>query len=114
MMMKAMTDATAWVAIAAAGAGSQANASFDQGRQRRLADPAQSQGGQRDAELGGRDVAIERLYGAASQPSFAVPGLGHLVEPGPSRSHQREFRRHEERVGQHEHHHRAQAQENGG
>ena len=111
MMMKAMMDATAWVAIMAAWAGSQAKRALDQAGQRRLADPAEAQGGEGDAELGGRDVAVERLNGRPGQPSFAVAGLGHLIEPGLPRADQRELRRHEEGVGEHQHDDGGEAQE---
>ena len=57
---------------------------IDQARQRRLADPAEAEGGERDAELGGGDVAVERLYGTAGQPSFAVAGLGQSHRGGSS------------------------------
>ncbi len=59
MMMKAMAEATPWVAMAAKVLGSQLNPSADQTGQRRLADPAEAQGGEGDAELGGRDVAAQ-------------------------------------------------------
>ena len=59
MMMNAMIEAVAWVAIASAAAGSHRNAAADQARQRRLADPAQAQRGEGDPQLGGRDVAVE-------------------------------------------------------
>ena len=102
MMMKAMTDATPWVAMVASVAGSQREAALDQARERRLADPAEAQRGERDAELGGGDVAVERLYRAAGQPSFAIPRPGHLVQPGAPRADQGELGRHEEGVGEHQ------------
>jgi hypothetical protein len=70
----------------------------DQTRERRLADPAQPQRGQGDAQLGGGDVAVERLYRTARQPSFAVSRTRHLVQPGPPRSYQGEFGRDEKGV----------------
>ena len=76
---------------------------LDHARQRRLADPAESEGGQRDPELGGGDVAVERLNGRAGEPSFAVARLGHLIEPRPPRADQRKLRGHEEGVGEHQH-----------
>ena len=114
MMMKAMIDATAWVAMRRGQGRQPGEAALDQARERRLADPAEAQGGEGDAELGGRDVAVERLYGTTGQPSFAVPGLGQLVEAGLPRADQRELRRHEEGVGQHQHDDRAEAQQNRG
>ena len=81
MMMKAMADATPWVAMVASVVGSQRESALDQSGERRLADPAEAQRGERDAELGGGDVAVERLYRAAGQPSFAIPRPGHLVQP---------------------------------
>ena len=83
-------------------AGQPAEAALDQPGQRRLADPAEAQRGERDAELGGGDVAVERLYGAAGEPSFAVPGPGHLVQPRAPGADQRELGRDEEGVGEHQ------------
>ena len=112
MMLNATIDATVWVAIARSGAGSQRK--MPSIRLASAGSPIQPrpEGGQRDAELGSGDVAVERLYGTAGQPSFAVAGAGHLVEAGLSRSHQREFGRHEEGVGQHQDDDRAKAEEN--
>ena len=66
-----------------------------------------------DPELRGRDVAVERLYRAAGQPSFAIPGPSQLVEPGLAGSHQRELGRDEEGVGQHQHDDRREADDDG-
>jgi hypothetical protein len=71
---------------------------LDETRQRRLADPAEAEGGQGDTELGGGDVAVERLYRAAREPSFAIPRPGQLVEPGAPRPDQGKLGRHEEGV----------------
>ena len=79
-----------------------AEAALDQPGQRRLADPAEAQRGERDAELGGGDVAVERLYRAAGQPSFAIPRPGHLVQPRAPSADQRELGRHEEGVREHQ------------
>ena len=59
MMMNAMIEAVAWVAIVAAAAGQPAEGALDQARQGRLADPAQAQRGEGDPQLGSRDVAVE-------------------------------------------------------
>ena len=71
---------------------------LDQAGERRLADPAEAQRGERDPELRGGDVAVERLYGASCQPSFAIPRAGELVEPRAPRADQGELGRHEEGV----------------
>ena len=97
-----MAEATPWVATAATRLGSQANAARDQAGQRRLADPAQAQRGERDAELGGGDVAAERLYRAAREPSFAIPRPRQLIQPGAPRADQGELGRHEEGVREHQ------------
>ena len=110
MMMKAMADATPWVAMVASRGRQPGEAALDQPGERRLADPAEAQRGERDAELGGGDVAVERLYRAAGQPSFAIPRPGHLVQPGPPRADQRELRRHEEGVGEHQDDDRGEAE----
>ena len=102
-MMNAMADATAWVATFGRPAGQPARTPpWIRLRQRRLADPAEPERGEGDAELGGGDVAVERLYRATRQPSFAVPCPRHLVEPGAPRADQGELRRHEEGVRQHQ------------
>ena len=102
MMMKAMIDATAWVAMVGQRGRQPAEAALDQPGERRLADPAEAQRGEGDAELGGGDVAVERLYRAAGQPSFAIPGPGHLVQPGAPSADQCELGRHEEGVREHQ------------
>ena len=53
--------------------GQPGEAALDQACQGRLADPAEPEGGERDAELGGGDIAVERLYRTARQSSFAIP-----------------------------------------
>ena len=44
MMMNAIAEATAWVAIAASAGGQPGEAALDQPGQRRLADPAEARG----------------------------------------------------------------------
>ena len=54
----------------------------------RLADPAQRQRSDRDAELGGGDVAIDFLEGSLDDPCTTVALGDHLVEFAAASSHQ--------------------------
>ncbi len=82
---------------------------LDQVGQGRLPDPPQSQGGQGDPQLGGRDIAVERLNGLEGQSSFSVAGSGHLLEPGPPGADQGELGRNEEGVGEDQRQNRQEA-----
>ena len=111
MIANDTATATEWVAIVSMGAGREAKAPSDQARERRLTDPAQRQGREGDAELGGGDVAAEIGDGPPRHAGGAASRLGHLIEPGPARADQRELRRHEEGVGDDERRHRPEAEE---
>ena len=99
MMMKAMTDATPCVATAAIAEGSQLKALLDEAGERGLADPAESQRGEGDAELGGRDVSVERLNRPARQPSFGIPSRASSSSRVRRAPDERELGRDEEGVG---------------
>uniref|UniRef100_A0A494G9H5 Uncharacterized protein n=1 Tax=Solanum lycopersicum TaxID=4081 RepID=A0A494G9H5_SOLLC len=69
-------------------------------RERRLADPAQAQGGEGDTELARREVRIElTVYRAQDVPAPAVL-LSDGFDPGRAQFDHGEFRRNEEAVEQ--------------
>ena len=81
---------------------------------RGLAHPAEPQARRGDAELGGGDVAVERLNRAVRQPSFAIPGPGHLVQPRAPCPDERELGGDEEGIGEHQDDDRGQADDDRG
>ena len=82
---------------------------FQNGGDGRLAQPADGQRCQRDAELAGRQVGVDvRGYVAGGLGAAALLGDGH-VNLALAHAHQREFRDDEERVHQQEEHHEQQA-----
>ena len=62
--------------------GQSAEQPLQQECQARLADPAESQGGEGDPQLGGGDVPVEGLDDPEGQRSFAVALPGALLQPG--------------------------------
>ena len=75
----------------------------DQRGERGLAQPAQRQRGQRDAELAGRKVGGELRGDAEQQAGAELPFAGELLEPGRPDLDERELRSDEERVRQDHH-----------
>jgi hypothetical protein len=67
-----------------------------------LAEEADAQGGERDAELAGRQVLGDVVQLLEHEARAAGALLGELLEPLAPRSHQRELRRDEEPVDEHE------------
>ena len=114
MMANAMPEATACVAIRSIGAGSQVKPPSIRCASAGSPIQPETEGGERDAELGGGDVAVERLNGPAGEPSFAVAVPSHLLEARLSGAHQRKLRGDEECVCQNQHHHGQQAERGGG
>ena len=92
MRTKAIADATPWVAMAANGLGSQSNAPAHRLPRLLLRE--------RDAKLGGGDIAPERLYRPPRKPSVAIPRGRQLIEAGAPRADQGELGRDEEGVRQ--------------
>ncbi|MNQ74369.1 hypothetical protein D3C85_891240 [compost metagenome] len=79
---------------------------FQQGLQQvgegRLADPAEAQGGQGDAQLAGREVGVQLVvYGAQDAPAPAVL-VGYGFDAGGAQLDHGELGGHEEAVEQHE------------
>ncbi len=77
---------------------------------RRLAEEADAQRGQRDAQLAGREVAREIVELRQHQPRALDALLDLLLDPGAPHAHERELGRDEEPVQQHEHEDREQEQ----
>ena len=75
-----------------------------------LAQPAQGQRGQGDAELAGRQIGGELLGDGEQQPGAPPPFAGQLLQPGGPDLDEGELRRDEEGVGQ-DHHHGQQQRE---
>jgi hypothetical protein len=71
-------------------------------RERRLAEPAQAQAGERDAELAGGEVPVDVLDLPAREHGVAAPLLGELLEPRRPRAGQGELGGDEEAVQQHQ------------
>ena len=71
---------------------------LNDGDERRLANPAEPKAGHRDAELRGGDVAV----GVADRPRAAMAFGDQLVHTRLADRDDREFRRHEESVGEDE------------
>lgn len=71
---------------------------FDEGRDCGLTDPAQSQGGERNAELADRQIAVEVLEGVLNDPGAGFPLLDEGVHPRGANLHERELRGHEHAV----------------
>ena len=71
-------------------------------RERGLAEPAEAQAGERDAELAGRQVAVDVLHLLAREHGAAAPLLGELLQPGRAGAGQGELGRDEEAVQQHQ------------
>jgi hypothetical protein len=80
---------------------------------RRLAQEADAQRGQRDAELAGRQVLAEVVELGEHEPRPAVAAVDHLLDPGAARAHERELRGDEEAVGEDQHDDRADEQQRG-
>ena len=111
MIANDTATATEWVAIVCQRAGQRREPAPKQGRERRLTDPAQGKGGERDAELGGGDGAAEIVDGAPRYRCAPAPRLGHFIEPGPAGADKGELRGDEERIGRDEGNDRGQTEE---
>ena len=72
---------------------------LQEGRDHRLADPAEAERGHRDAELAGGEVGLEAARDVQRQPCRPAAVLGQALEPHLARLHERELGRDEERVG---------------
>ena len=81
---------------------------LDQRGERRLADPAETEAGHRDPELGGGDVAVGLADGPPHGPRAAVSFGDQLIDARLADGDDRELRRDEESVGEHEREHAAQ------
>ena len=75
---------------------------------RRLADPAERQRGERDTELSARDVPVELTQGTLHHLCAAVPLGRHLVDAAPADCHQRKLGCNEEGVEQNQQKHHQQ------
>ena len=75
---------------------------LEQAREGGLADPAQGQARQRDAELGGREVGVEVLDHVLREPRAAVALAELDLDLGRPHLDQRELGGHEEAVHEHE------------
>ena len=82
---------------------------LDQRGERRLANPSQADARHRDAELRRGDVAVRIGHGAAHGARAAVALGDQLVDARLADRHDREFRRDEEAVGEHQRHDADQA-----
>jgi hypothetical protein len=79
-------------------------------RNGRLAQPAQPQAGNGNAQLGGGDEAIGVVQGALGGGGARLALAGQLLDAGAAHTHQCKLGRHEEAVGQHQDDHADQAQ----
>ena len=114
MMMKAIATAIAWAVADRDRPGQHVEERRDQMRERRLADPAERQRGDGDAELGRGEIGVEMVDRALSSVwAFAPPVGDELGDAAAAHRHQREFGGDEEAVGGHEDEHRPDADEVG-
>ena len=67
-------------------------------RKGRLAHPPESEAGEGDSQLGGRQEVLQALLVAADGPGAPVAGLDQLLDPGVPHPGHRELRRGEEPV----------------
>ncbi len=84
------------------GAGEQHHHRFEHPGERRLADPAQAERRQGDAELRRRQVGFQLLHHAAGEPRPQQPALDLGLELGGPHPHQRELGGDEKAVDQHQ------------
>ena len=82
---------------------------LDRARERGLADPAEREGRDGDAELARRDVRIEVPDELPDQLCGHVAFLGELLDSRPPRRDQCELRGDEEAVGDDQQHHSEQS-----
>jgi len=82
----------------------------DSERERRLADPAQAERRDGDAELRTRDGAVEIVLRPADDAGQTIAAIGQFVDAGASRTDERELRRDEEGVRRYEREDRAEPQ----
>ena len=73
----------------------------EEGRHRRLANPAQAQAGQRDAELGDGEVTVEPAYDRLRDDRFSIPLSRPRAELRRADLDERELRGDEETVERH-------------
>ena len=104
MMAKAMITETAWIEIEELMPNASRGGAQEVG-QGRLAHPAETQAGHRDAELGGRQVGIEVIDQVLGY--FRVPSAfaGEFGDAGAPHLDDGELGRYEEAVQKHEHEH---------
>jgi hypothetical protein len=71
----------------------------EQGRDRWLADPAETEGCHGDAELAAGEIGLDVAHDVAHQPRPELTAFHHRLDAIAAAFHQREFRRNEEPVG---------------
>jgi hypothetical protein len=81
--------------------GQRDNGAVEERRHRRLADPTQSQAGERDAELGYGKVTVEPAYDRLGDDSLSIPLSRPRTELGGADLDERELRGDEEAVERH-------------
>jgi hypothetical protein len=75
---------------------------IDEHGHRRLTDPAESQRGDRDAELRSSDVSVEVLERFLDVSGAGIAGFRHLVDSASSNRNKGEFGGDEERIKRHQ------------
>ena len=110
MITNEITTATVWAAAVAREMRKPSERRLDQVRERRLADPAERQGRDRDAELGRGEVRVEMVGGPEQGLGVGPPLRDEFGDPAPAHRHQGELGGHEEAVGQHQAEDREKAQ----
>ncbi len=75
---------------------------FENGGQRRFADPAEAQAGQRNAKLDGRQEVVEMLMQPQHLAGAKAAGIDHLLDSRIADADQGEFGRHKESVRRHQ------------
>jgi hypothetical protein len=78
--------------------------------QRRFAEPAKRERGERDPQLRPRDVAVEMRERLLHRSRERITRRNHVVDLATARADERELRSNKESVGQHEQEHNAQSQ----
>ena len=109
MMVKAIANARVCVVAAERGIESRPEHPLEERGDRRLADPAQTETGHRDAELRRGDVLVGRVERAAYRSRHPAALGQQLIDAGLADRNNRELRGHEKTVGQDQREYRGQA-----